>query len=104
MASSKEYLGVVLDRLSTLSDVSYRPMMGEFVVYYRGKIVGGIYDDRFLLKPVESVKRLLSDAPFELPYEGAKKMIRVDDEINGEFLRDILNAMVDELPTPKKNR
>ena len=104
MASSKEYLGFVLDRLSTLSDVSYRPMMGEFVVYYRGKIVGGVYDDRFLLKPVESVKRALPNASLELPYEGAKKMVRVDDEINGEFLRDILNAMVDELPTPRKSR
>lgn len=104
MASSKEFLGFVLDRLSRLSDVSYRAMMGEFVLYYRGKVVGGIYDDRFLLKSTESSRRLMPSAPLELPYEGGKEMIRVDDEKNADFLKELLNAMVDELPASKKKR
>ena len=104
MASSKEYLGFVLDRLSGLSDVSYRPMMGEFVLYYREKVVGGIYDDRFLVKLTPASRRLMPSASLELPYEGAKEMIRVDDEKNAEFLKELLGAMVDELPAPRKKR
>ena len=104
MASSKEYLRSVLERLSLAGDVSYRAMMGEFVVYFRGKVVGGIYDDRFLVKLTDSSRRLMPSAPLELPYEGAKEMLRVDDGISGVFLKDLLNAMVDELPTPKKKQ
>ena len=104
MASSKEYLDFVLDQLSSLEDVSYRAMMGEYIIYYRGRIVGGIYDDRFLVKPTKSAKLLMPDAPLELPYEGAKEMLLVDDIDNREFLMELLNAMVDELPAPKKRR
>ncbi len=104
MASSREYLGFVLDRLSRLSDVSYRPMMGEFVLYYRGKVVGGIYDDQFLLKLTPTSRRLMPSEPLEFPYEGAKPMIRVGDEKSPDFLKDLLGAMVDELPEPKKKR
>ena len=104
MASSKEYLDFVLDQLSSLEDISYRAMMGEYIIYYRGRIVGGIYDDRFLVKPTRSAKELMPDAPLELPYEGAKEMLLVDDIDNREFLTELLNTMVNELPAPKKRR
>ena len=79
MASSKEYLEFILEQLSELDDVTYRAMMGEYILYYRGKIIGGIYDDRLLVKPVKSAVALMPDATFEQPYEGAKEMLLVDD-------------------------
>ena len=102
MASSKEYLEYILDQLSGLDDISYRSMMGEYIIYYRGKIVGGIYDDRFLVKPVKSAVSMMPDAEMELPYEGAKEMLLVDDVENREFLYELLEMMYDELPVPKK--
>lgn len=76
--------------------------MGEYIIYYQGKIVGGIYDDRFLVKPTKTAKSLMPNAPLELPYEGAKEMLLVEDIDSKEFLNELLIAMVDELPTPKK--
>jgi TfoX/Sxy family transcriptional regulator of competence genes len=102
MASSKEYLDFILEQMSDLDEVSYRAMMGEYIIYYRGKVIGGIYDDRFLVKPTESARAMMPDAPAELPYEGAKEMLLVDDVDNKEFLRELLEAMYDELPAPKK--
>ena len=102
MASSKEYLDFILEQLSGLDEITYRAMMGEYVLYYRGKVIGGIYDDRFLVKPTKSAIALMPDADMELPYEGAKEMILVDDVENKEFLRDLLEAMYNELPAPKK--
>ena len=102
MASSKEYLDFIIDQLSDLQDVKYRAMMGEYIIYYKGKIVGGIYDDRFLVKPVKAAVDLMPDAQKELPYEGAKEMLLVDDVDNREFLCNLLRAMYDELPAPKK--
>ena len=104
MASSKEYLDFVLEQLSGLDDITYKAMMGEYIIYYRGKIVGGIYDDRFLVKPTKSAKALMPEANMELPYEGAKEMLLVDDIDNREFLRILLEAMYDELPAPKKKK
>ncbi len=104
MASSKEYLESILELLSELDDVTYRAMMGEYILYYRGKIVGGIYDDRLLVKPVKSAVDLMPDATFELPYEGAKEMLLVDDVDNRDFLAVLFSAMYDELPMPKKKR
>ena len=104
MASSKEYLEYILDQLSGLNDISYRAMMGEYIIYYRGKVVGGIYDDRFLVKPVQSAVSMMPDADMELPYEGAKEMLLVDDVENSEFLCDLLEAMYDELPALKKKK
>ena len=104
MASSKEYLDFILEQLSELNDVSYRAMMGEFIIYYRGKIVGGIYDDRFLVKPTKSAVAMMSNADMELPYEGAKEMLLVDDVENKEFLCGLLEAMYDELPSPKNKK
>ena len=104
MASSKEYLDFILEQLSGLEQITYRPMMGEYIIYMRGKIVGGIYDDRFLVKPTQSAAGMMPDADRELPYEGAKEMLLVDNVDNREFLRDLLNAMYDELPAPKKKK
>ena len=104
MASSKDYLEYVLDQLSSLNDISYRAMMGEYIIYYQGKIVGGICDDRFLVKPTKSALDLMPDASRELPYEGAKEMLLVEDVDDRDFLNDLLNAMVDELPAPKKKK
>ena len=104
MASSKEYLDFILEQLSELDDVSYRAMMGEYILYYRGKIIGGIYDDRFLVKPTKSVVAMMPNADMELPYDGAKEMLLVDDVDNKEFLRELLEAMYSELPAPKKKK
>lgn len=101
MSSSKAYLDFILDQLSGLEEISYRAMMGEFILYYRGRIVGGIYDDRFLVKPVQSAIRLMPDAEWEVPYEGAKKMLLVDEVDDRTFLQKLFRAMYDELPTPK---
>ncbi len=102
MASSKEYLDFILEQLSELEEITSRGMMGEYIIYYRGKVVGGIYDDRFLVKPTKSALAMMPEAGMELPYEGAKEMILVDNVDDKEFLRDLLEAMYDELPAPKK--
>ena len=104
MASSKEYLEYILEQLSDLDDVTYRAMMGEYIIYYRGKIIGGIYDDRFLVKPVKSAVAMMPDASMELPYEGAKEMILIDDVEDRDFLSELLEAMYEELPSPKKRK
>ena len=102
MASSKEYLDFVLDQLSSLEGISCRAMMGEYIIYYQGKIVGGIYDDRFLVKQTPSAKRLMPEAPPEVPYEGAKEMLLVEDIDDREFLNQLISAMAAELPAPKR--
>ena len=104
MASTKEYLGFVLEQLSDLSGISYRAMMGEYILYYQGKIVGGIYDDRLLVKPTDSARKLIPEAQLELPYERAKEMLLVDEIDDKQFLSELLNAMYDELPVPKKKK
>ena len=102
MASSKEYLDFIMEQLSELEDVSYKAMMGEYIIYYQGKIAGGIYDDRFLIKPTKSAVAMMPGAHKELPYEGAKEMLLVDNVDNKDFLRELLEAMCEELPAPKK--
>lgn len=102
MASSREYLEFILEQLSGLESVTYRGMMGEYIIYYRGKIIGGIYDDRFLVKPVKAALAMMPDADREIPYEGAKEMLLVDNVDNREFLTDLLTAMYEELPKPKR--
>lgn len=104
MASSKEYLAFILEQLSGLEDISYRAMMGEYILYCRGKIVGGIYDDRFLVKPTPAALAMMPDADREIPYDGAKEMLLVDNVDSREFLRELLSAMWDELPPPKKKK
>ncbi len=102
MASSKEYLDFILEQLSGLDDVSYRAMMGEYIIYYRGKVVGGIYDDRFLVKPTKSAAAMMPNAGMERPYEGAKEMLLVDEADDKEFLKELLGSMYPELPVTKK--
>ena len=104
MASSKEYLDFILDQLSELDGISWRKMMGEYILYRHGKIVGGIYDDRFLVKPTKSAAEMMPDAGREIPYEGAKEMLLVDNVENREFLRELLEAMDGELPAPKPGK
>ena len=104
MASSKEYLDYILEQLSELNGVTWRAMMGEYIIYYQGKIVGGIYDDRFLVKPTKSAAAMMPNTDTELPYEGAKEMLLVDNVENKEFLRELLEAMYEELPVPKKKK
>ena len=93
MASSKDYLEFILEQLSGLNEITHRSMMGEYILYYRGKVFGGIYDDRFLVKPTKSAKAMMPDADMELPYEGAKEMILVDDVDDREFLRELVEAI-----------
>ena len=102
MASSKEYLDFILEQLGNLDQITYKAMMGEYIIYYRGKIVGGIYDDRFLVKPVKSAVALMPNAKYESPYPGAKEMLLVEDVDDKAFLQTLINAMYDDLPAPKK--
>ena len=104
MASSKEYLDFILEQLSELEEITYRPMMGEYIIYYQGKIIGGIYDDRLLVKPVKSAISLMPTATYESPYESAKEMLLVDNVDSKEFLTKLFDAMYNELPTPKKKK
>lgn len=101
MASSKAYLDFVLDQLSSLEDISYRAMMGEYILYYRGRILGGIYDDRLLIKPVKAALSRMPNPRWELPYEGAKEMLLVEAVDDRAFLSALLEAMLPELPAPK---
>ena len=101
MASSEEYLDYILEQLSGIEDITYRAMMGEYILYYRGRLFGGIYDDRLLVKPTKSAVAMMPDAVRELPYEGAKEMLLADPD-NKEFLKKLVEAMYKELPAPKK--
>ena len=102
MASSREYLDFILEQLYSLEGISHRAMMGEYIIYYRDKVVGGIYDDRFLVKPVEVALKMMPDAQMEIPYEGAKPLLAVDNVEDREFLQSLIEAMYDELPAPRK--
>ena len=104
MASSKEYLEFILEQLSLSDEITYKAMMGEYILYFRGRIIGGIYDDRFLVKPVRSALEMMPDAQMELPYEGAKEMLLVDEVDNREFLKELIERMYTELPEPKKKK
>ena len=101
MASSKEYIEFVLDQCDGLSA---RAMMGEYVLYYGGKVVGGVYDNRLLVKPTPSAEALMPNAEYQLPYEGAKEMLLVDDIENRDFLKELFGAISKELPEPKKRK
>lgn len=104
MASSKEYLEFVLEQLSGVEGISSSAMMGEYILYCQGKIVGGVYDDRFLVKPTPSARRMMPEAPMELPYQGAKEMLLVDRMEDRDFLTELIEAMLPELPGPKPRK
>ncbi len=101
MPSSKQYLQYITEQLSGLEDITIRAMMGEYILYYRGKIVGGIYDDRLLVKPTKSAVTYMPQATYELPYNGAKPMLLVEDVDDREFLCGLFNVMYAELPEPR---
>ena len=96
MASSKEYLQFILEQLSDLEDIEYRAMMGEYIIYYRDRIVVGIYDDRLLVKSTKSAVSYMATVTYELPYEGAKEMLLVEDVDNKEYLAGLFHAMYDD--------
>ena len=102
MATSREYLGFVLEQLSGLEEITYRQMMGEYIIYYRGRIAAYICDDRLLVKPVETAREMMPDAVYEPPYEGAKEMLLVERVDEREFLEALFRAIYVELPEPKK--
>lgn len=102
MASTKAYLDYILEQLSELEEITYRAMMGEYIIYYRGKVVGGIYDDRLLVKPVKSALSIMPTATYELPYEGAKEMLLVEEVDNKRFLTELFQVMYEELPETKR--
>ena len=104
MATSKEYLSYILEQLGEIGNISHRAMMGEYVLYYKDKVIGGIYDNRFLVKPVKSAVALLPDAPMETPYEGAKDMLMIEDVENHALMAGLMEAMYDELPAPKPKK
>lgn len=104
MSSSREYLDYILEQLSDLDGISYRAMMGEFIIYYKGKVAGGIFDDRFLVKPVKSAVDFMPNVEYELPYEGGKEMLLVDEVDNRDFLTELFKTMYDELPEPKQKK
>ena len=104
MATTQDYIHFIAEQLSDLDDISIRSMMGEYIVYYRGKIAAYVCDNRFLVKPVASAIAMLPDAPFQPPYEGAKEMLLVEDIDNRELLRMLFEKMYDELPAPKPKK
>ena len=104
MASGKEYLNYVLEQLSGLEEITHRAMMGEYILYYKGRILGGIYDDRLLVKPVKAAVAMLPEASYELPYEGAKEMLLVDRVDDRAFLTKLVEGMYGELPAPKNKK
>ena len=104
MASSRAYLNFILEQLSGVDGITWKPMMGEYILYMDGRIIGGIYDDRFLVKPTQSARAMMPDADLELPYEGAKEMLLVDNVDSRDFLARLLTAMYDELPAPKPKK
>ena len=103
MASSKEYLEYVLDLLSGLDDIRYRYMMSEYVIYYRDKVFGGVYDDRFLIKPTKTVLERFPDAEFASPYPGGREMVVLDTE-DRTFIKQLVMDMTEEIPAPKEKR
>ena len=104
MASDREYLDFILEQLSELPDVTWRAMMGEYILYCRGRVIGGIYDNRLLVKPTQSALAMMPEADRELPYEGAKEMLLVDNVDDRAFLQELAAAVADELPAPKRKQ
>ena len=104
MSSSKEYLDFIIDQLSGLDDITYRMMMGEYMLYYKGRIFPYICDDRLLIKPVQAAIDMMSSPRYELPYNGAKPMLAVDNVDDREFLTEMVQKMYEQLPVPKQKK
>lgn len=101
MPSSKEYLNFISEQLSDLEEITYKSMMGEFLIYYKGRLVGGIYDNRLLMKPVKSAITFMGSPQYALPYEGAKQMLLVENVDDRDYLKELFEKIFDELPSPK---
>ena len=104
MATDKGFLDYISEQLSDLEEISFRAMMGEYIIYYSGRIAGGIYDNRLLIKPVASARAFMPAAPLELPYDGAKPMLLVEDTDDKKFLTDLFEAVYGDLPAPKPKK
>lgn len=104
MATSKEYLEFILEQLSQLDGITHRQMMGEYIIYFRGRIAAYLCDNRFLVKPVPSARALLPNASLEPPYDGAKDMLLVENTDDRGFLTALFEAIFDELPEPKRKK
>ena len=104
MASSREYLDFILEQLSEVEGITWRAMMGEYIIYYKDKVAGGIYDNRFLVKPTKAAVSLMPEAEMKVPYDGAKEMLLVEDVENREFLKELFDAMYEELPAVKRKK
>ena len=104
MATSKEYLAFILDQLSDVEGIAHRQMMGEYIVYMNGKMAAYLCDDRLLIKPVPSAVQLMPNATYDPPYDGAKDMLLVDNIDDRAFLKELFEAMYDDLPNPKKKK
>lgn len=102
MACTKEYLAYILEQLSETDGISHKAMMGEYILYHRGKIAAYLCDNRLLVKPVPSALRLMPDARFEPPYKGAKDMLLCENTDDRAFLKQLFEAMSPELPEPKQ--
>ena len=104
MPSSQEYLEYILEQLSGQEGIACRPMMGEYLLYIHGKLMGGIYDNRLLVKPTDAARALMPQAPEETPYDGAKPMLLVEDIENRAFLAALCRALYDSLPAPRTKK
>lgn len=104
MASSEEYLRFILEQLADVENIRYRAMMGEYILYYKDKIIGGIYDDRLLVKDIPTAEAYLQTAKKELPYEGAKPMLLVEELDDKHFLKGLFKVIDESLPPPKKKQ
>lgn len=104
MATSKDFLDYILDNLSEVEGITSRQMMGEYIIYMNGRIAAYVCDNRLLIKPVASAVRLMPDAKYEPPYDGAKEMLLCEDTDNREFLKNLFETIYDELPQPKKKK
>lgn len=104
MASGKAYLNFILDQLAPLGQITHRAMMGEYILYYRGKIAAYICDDRLMVKPVPAAMELLPEAPAQPPYPGARDMLVVENVDDGTFLVQLFEAMESQLPLPKAKK
>lgn len=104
MSTTKEYLNFILEQLSLIDGITHRQMMGEYILYHHGKIAAYLCDNRLLVKPVPSAVKLMPNATYEPPYEGAKDMLLCDNVDDREFLKTLFEAMYEELPEPKKRK
>lgn len=104
MSSSKEYLSFILDCLSNLDNITYKSMMGEYLIYYKGKNIAGIYDNRLLLKNADNLSSVMDEFIFEKPYPNAKDMVVADNLEDSEYLANIFNFLYDRLPFPNKKK